>query len=415
MRSFIESNSQKHQKPSMRTLQDRFIKEPYGFVEDDVEWLCAKLFKDGDINVYISNAQITTQDKTENELVNYFTKKQYADSLTTEIRQKANDAQLKTMREIMKDLFNDSAPDDDEDTLHKKFKHLGQDLLRQLEDFSHKYRECPEYPGEAIIKSGIDILQNILPISSSYSFFSELSQKKDDILDFSEDYENIKTFFSGSQSGIFAGAVKAVKSFERNKNFISGSGIPDLVTDINAITDMPNPYKDIFRLPDLTDTYTKALAEQCQKDREPLLSSLEEKKKSVFAKLEGKSYGDDLNAALIKRFDAMERKIKECDEPSLLKSMNYELDRIYTDALNEIEAVKIDAFNAISKQPLHFQDQVKIKEEFKINITTHISIKSLNISAWHIETTDDLEKYITDLRHKISAELRDDTIISVEF
>jgi hypothetical protein len=410
MSAFIESNSQKHQKTSMRTLQDRFMREPYGFVEDDVEWLCAKLFKDGAINVYISNAQITVQDKTANDLVNYFTKKQYADSLTTEIRKRTNDAQLKTAREIMKAFFNDSAPDDDEDELYQKFKQKGRNLLEQFERFAYKYREYPEYPGEAVVAGGIDILQHILPVSSSFSFFDELSRKKDEMLDFAEDKENIENFFSGPQSAIFANAVNATKSFDRNINFITGNEIQDHVAGIKSIISMKNPYKEIYKLPDLTDKYNKALAEQCQKDREPLLFSLEDKKKSIVAKLAGKSYGDDFNASLIIRFDAMEKKIKKCGEPSLLKVMNYEIDLIYTDALNEVDIRDAELAETQAKGPLSGDPARKPKH------TNHVPIKSLvNSPSWHIETADDIDNHLTDLRRRISAEMKDDDILSVEF
>jgi hypothetical protein len=410
MRAFIESNSQKHQKTSMRNLQDRFMKEPYGFVENDVEWLCAKLFKDGDINVYISNAQITVQDKTVNDLVNYFTKKQYADSLTTEIRQKANDTQLKTMREIMKALFNDSAPNDDEDALYQKFKQNGRELLGQLEKFAYKYQEYPEYPGESVIASGLEILQNILHISSSFSFFGELGQRKNDILDFADDYENVKIFFSGPQSGIFADAVEAAKSFDRNKNFITDNEIPDLIVAIDSIIGMENPYKEIYKLPNLTDKYNKALAEQCQKDREPLLSSLENKKKSIFAKLEGKPYKDDFNASLIIRLDAMERKIKECGDPSLLKVMNYEIDSVYTGVLNDIETK--DAEIAATQAKRASSDALVPKPRH----TNHVHIKSLiNSPSWRIETANDIDNHLAELRHRIATKMKDDDILSVEF
>ena len=415
VRSFIESNSQKHQKTSMRTLQERFMKEPYGFVEDDVEWLCARLFKDGDIDVYVNNAQITVQDKTDSELVNYFTKKQYADSLTAEIRRKANDAQLRVSREIMKALFNDSAPNDDEDALFRKFKQQSQTFLRNLEDLLFKYKECPEYPGKSVIDTGIGILQVLRPILSPFSFFGELSQKKDDILDFSDDYENIKTFFSGSQSGIFAEAVKAKRSFERNVNFISDGNASKIIEDIDAIVNKPNPYKEIYKLPELTDKYFKAVAEQCNKDRVPLLAVLENYKKGIIDRLDGKPYKDELIDPLNRRFDAMERKIKECAEPSVLKSINYEIDRINTESLDKID-LKETGLNAISQRDAVQRDTVSMTDEFIIRITRHVSIRTLvDTPSWRMETADDVKRHLSELEHRITAEMKDDDILSVEF
>ena len=47
---YISGNSRMHVKTSMKTVKDRFMKAPYGFVEDDVQWLVAKLYKRGDLS-----------------------------------------------------------------------------------------------------------------------------------------------------------------------------------------------------------------------------------------------------------------------------------------------------------------------------------------------------------------------------
>jgi len=410
MRDFIESNSQKHQKTSMRTMQEHFMKGPYGFVEDDVEWLCAKLFMDGDIDVYINNAQIIAQDKSESELVNYFTKKQYVDSLTTEIRRKANDTQLKITRDIMKALFNDSASDYDEDMLFREFKRQGQDLLRNLKELLYKYQGCSEYPGKLVIDTGITILNSLLLISSPFSFFDDLSQKKDVILNFCDDYEDLKTFFSGIQSRIFADAVMAVQSFERNKYAIFDKEIFELAADISAITGMTNPYKEIQNLPDLLDKYTKALLNQCQKAMQPLLASLDEIKKKIFTKLEGKSYKDEFYVSMLNRFDSIEQKIKKCTEPCLLDNMIREIDRLNTDLLNEIDSKETELATAAPTGDASGTTLPKTRR------TNHVSIKSLvSASSWRIETEDDIDMYLAQLRHRILAEMRDDDIINVEF
>ena len=46
---YIAVNTSRHTKTSMKSLLDRFMKAPYGFVEADVQWLVARLFKDGEI------------------------------------------------------------------------------------------------------------------------------------------------------------------------------------------------------------------------------------------------------------------------------------------------------------------------------------------------------------------------------
>jgi hypothetical protein len=138
--------------------------------------------------------------------------------------------------------------------------------------------------------------------------------------------------------------------------------------------------------------------------------SLEDKKRSVFAKLEGKSYKDDFNASLIIRFDAMERKIKACGEPSLLKGMNYEIDSIYAGALNEIDRRDSEMAGAEAKGASPDVSAAKPRH------TNHVPIKSLVSSpSWRIERADDIDGYLAELKHRIAAEMKGDDILSVEF
>ena len=56
--SYIATNTSRHLKTSMKSVLERFLKAPYGFVEADIWWLIAKLFKDGDIAFFVNNEAI---------------------------------------------------------------------------------------------------------------------------------------------------------------------------------------------------------------------------------------------------------------------------------------------------------------------------------------------------------------------
>ena len=88
MNDYIASNSIRHTKTSMKTLMDRFMKAPYGFVEDDVEWLVAKLFKNGDIALSVNSEPITLLNKGEEEIVKYITNRSFVEKLMTEKERK---------------------------------------------------------------------------------------------------------------------------------------------------------------------------------------------------------------------------------------------------------------------------------------------------------------------------------------
>ena len=47
----------------MKSILERFLKAPYGFVEADVQWLVARLFKDGEIAMFVNNDAVTLLSK----------------------------------------------------------------------------------------------------------------------------------------------------------------------------------------------------------------------------------------------------------------------------------------------------------------------------------------------------------------
>ena len=51
------------------------MKAPYGFVEDDVHWLVARLFKRGDLAFTVNGAAVSLNNKSEEEIIGFITKK----------------------------------------------------------------------------------------------------------------------------------------------------------------------------------------------------------------------------------------------------------------------------------------------------------------------------------------------------
>ena len=129
---YIAMNTVKHTKTSMKTLLDRFQKAPYGFVEDDVEWLIAKLFISGDIAFTMNGVPVTLMNKSEEEIIRYIIKREYTDKLLTERRERANENQKKTAREVMKEMFGSSGLSDEDDAIMQAFQKYCEDRFQTI-------------------------------------------------------------------------------------------------------------------------------------------------------------------------------------------------------------------------------------------------------------------------------------------
>ncbi|MGF7184461.1 hypothetical protein GGQ84_000544 [Desulfitispora alkaliphila] len=408
--SYIASNSSMHTKTSMKSIMDRFMKAPYGFVEDDVEWIVAKLFKNGDISMTVNGASITLMNKSEDEIIRYITKKEYVEKLLTERRKQAGIEEKKAVREVMKELFGVSSINDDDDSMMQSFQSYSKNIINELEKFEIMYRSH-HLPGKKIITNGKSLLRAVVQIESPSEFFKKVHSDRDDYLDFAEDYEPVKAFFSGEQKTIFERALRLMKIYDESKTFIVDEKVEECVKAVKGIITKEMPYSDIPKLPDLLDRFNDAYMAVLTKMEGPILNAIADSKTRVFEVLDTKAYKHELKDRYIKLFKEIHDKATTCNNVATLQNVKVEADALKVRLLNEM-ARKDEKI--AEETPPYGGETPSPKPPVKKRKS--ISIKNVSLtSSWQIETTQDLDKYISDLREKIMKEIDQDTIINIEF
>ena len=254
VQGFIAMNTRNHMKTSMKTVKDRFMKAPYGFVEDDVHWLVARLFKRGDLSFTVNGATVSLNNKTEEEIIGFITKKAFAEKLLMEERVRVSDKDKKAVRDVMKETFRTTTSAEDEDTIMKNFQRYAQNMIYEIERLEVNYKQYP-YPGKKVLSSGKALMQSVVQIQSALDFFTTVSKRRDDFFDFAEDYEPIKTFFEGEQSTIFARALDMLAIFDDSKTYIVNDELENIVAQMRSITRQEKPYANIPKLPELRERF----------------------------------------------------------------------------------------------------------------------------------------------------------------
>ena len=425
MSRFIADKTQQHLKVSMKSLMERFMKAPYGYVEADVQWLVAKLFRKGEISLAVNNEQVTLQSKTSEEIFRFITRKEFIEKLMAEKRVKASDNQKKAVREVMKELFNTTPSSDDDDAIMAEFNSYADKLRAEIEKTEYNYTNGSGYPGRRVLSAGKQLLADLCDVKYPNEFFAMVSSKKEDLLDFAEDYEPIRKFFGGQQREIFDKAVKQMEIYENSKTFIVNDKIEDYISRINAILKKPEPYNDMHKLPDLIDKYLTAYNEELDRHMEPALESVAAARRRVFEELDGKECKPALSDKYVRSFEELSDKAKACNNIANLKNISVEADALMTRSLNEIFAVeKKFAENRILTPPQEMKSggeetapaQKAAAALPKIKKRRAVSIKSLNTSgSWQIESAADVDKYLAELKGKLMNTLEKDTIITIEF
>ena len=417
---YIALNTQRHMKTSMKSILERFLKAPYGFVEADVQWLVAKLFKDGEIAMFVNNDAVTLLSKAPEEIIRYLTRKEFNEKLMTEKRVKANERQKKSVRTVMKELFNVTSASDDDDAIMRSFLGYASNLKNDLEKLNIHYATQPAYPGKQIITSGKKLMTEVLQMKYSNEFFTGIDRKKYDFLDFAEDYEPVKRFFAGEQKVIFDKALRLMKIYDDSKTFIVNSEIEAVVADIKSILKKSVPYSEIFKLPDLIDKFRKFYGKLISKMRKPIDVAIQEARHRVFEKLQDKKCHDKLADKYVNLFREISDKATTCNNVATLQNIKVEADALKVRCLNEIEMEEAKILAA--EQPVTDTDDNNAESDAttapvpRIKKRKTVSIKSINnATTWQLESEADVKKYIAELEKNLMNTLEEDTIINIEF
>lgn len=422
--AYIDNNTQMHMKTSMKSVKDRFMKAPYGFIEEDVDYLVARLFKRGDIAFTVNGAAVSLLNKSKEEIINYITKKQFVEKLMIERKTHRTEREIKACKNLLKELFSLTPTNDDEDAMMQLFVRASQSTLTDLKELSVRYENAP-YPGKETVSSGTKLLTSITNAESTEEFYKFLTNWQDSLLDFAEDYEPIREFFKGEQKQIFDEALRLMKIYDDSKTYIVNEELENTVSKIRDILREKQPYRDIPKLPELLDHFRTIYGGILDEQEKPVKSAINDSYQRVMDVLDTKSYVAEKKEAYGVQFKELFDGVEHCNNVSVLRSYADRADALKIRLLNEMDAKD----KQIAEKEAE-EEKRKAEEDAKKNgqqvtpvvVTPHIKttknvpIKSVTgTSYWRLESQEDIDKYINALKKKLTAELKDDTIINIEF
>ena len=140
--------------------------------------------------------------------------------------------------------------------------------------------------------------------------------------------------------------------------------------------------------------------------------------------LEGKECKDTFINKVHERFTEIKEKAETCNNVATLQNIKVEADALKVRLLNEISAAEARIIGSkIPKTPPVLGDDLVAEnnpvpyiKKPKIKTQKTVSIKSINTeTTWRIETEADVDNYVETLRAKIKQNVKEDTILNIEF
>ena len=406
MQSFIAHNTASHLSTSFKTLLDRFMKAPYGFIEIDVSWILARLFKSGVVALTVNSETISLASKDINDIVKILTNKAYHDKLMANGVNPPPANKVKAVREVAKEMFGTTISSDNYDEIMSSFNGYIESTKTDIEKLEVYYSTEHAYPGASVLKDVKTHLVELASIKNVNLFYDTIFDSKDELLDLAEDFEPVKKFFGGEQKGIFEKALRLMRIYDDSKTFVVNAELEAVVKDIKTIIKSPKPYGQIFNLPGLNDKFMNKYSEILDEKSGPMLEAIAEARTAVFDKLNSANLNDaagkqKLSDTFVARFEEIKDKANKCNNVAALQNIGVEADALKLRCFDEIDAASVVVGGGDTPP------QKKKK---------NISIKSVvSSSSWQLDSEADVDKYIDALRKKLVDSLEDNTTINIQF
>lgn len=404
----IEEYTRIHKSPTIKELKGIFKKAPYGFTDEDVEWLITKLFVNGAVTLTHKGTNLNHANKSEGELVNFLTKREFENDVIVSHRVRVDSVSIKNVQNIMSNLFEKSSSELNEDALMQSFQQQAKDTLTILNEWlKHEY--IRPYPGKEVVIAGIDILQKSLQPTSAFEFFHEMMLLQESFNDFSDKYEQIKTFFNGDQKLPFDEALRLMEDYDKSKNFIADPNVDEAATAIREILKNPMPYMHIYKLPELQHRYQTAYNIVLNDEHRKSISRIECERAVVFNDLSSKIYLDEYSQTFNTPFDELLKKADDCQSVADMRSIGDQARSIRQRLQDQMSAMDNELASNNSSTLQGSTPQHNSKRKKKIEF-----IELINKTSLKFETTDDIDQFLKTLRRKLEDELNAETILEVE-
>ncbi|HHV17690.1 MAG TPA: BREX system P-loop protein BrxC, partial [Thermoanaerobacterales bacterium] len=215
----------------------------------------------------------------------------------------------------------------------------------------------------------------------------------------------------GKQKEIFDDALDKIKIYEKNKDYLINPTLAKYMQAVKSIVEMKEPYNDIHKLPDLIKKFSIEFAKLLDKESKPIKTSIEENRDKVMKELNLYDFKDKYTAKFKKSFDDLLNTLKNSNNLAEIYGLTQLSETLKVRCLNTIQKeIEIRKPTATPPGPSHGKEDGR---PYKTRKTVNISIVNILPGTRTIESKQDIDNLLTEMREKLESRLDEETIIKL--
>lgn len=408
---------------SIKQALDQFMDPPYGYTEEDIEFLIATLYRKGQISLKVNSIIYTPASTTPEDAYKYITKREFREKVLIEIKEVAPAQHIKAVKDVIREFYGKTVTTDDQDSLMRDYRNYATTKKTAIEEVLREdYGVNSKLPGRKVLEKALRLIDETLKISDPISFYKRVDELCDDFIEVGLDIGDLNSFLGGVQKEKFLHAVKVLGIYENSKNYISDQEIIDYATEVKKILSVEKPYGFIPKLEECDNKLWAAIEKLLERDIQRIQPDVYADWKTVKTSIPSdRPYAQRLLDRIDPKFQELIDKLEKITDIAALNGIPAESNALLQNCLRMIQTEE-DCFQAEVERKKEAEKQenggdVPVAppvEPVKVIKNKPVSFRTITGNkTYSIKTEADIEQILDELRVALKAQLEEDTIIKL--
>ena len=415
VRDYLRLCAQKsHQAVLSEMLEKRYSLRPFGWPDDEVLLLLARLFVLGEIRFSMDGMPLET-----GKLYEAITTSAKRKKIVVSKRETSDPKAIHQARNLGKELFAEVGPDG-EDALRSFLQGKLKDWKDSLAAFK-PLADTGTYPGAEAISDSLALINPLLNDTDSRKFIERFNMLKDDLLGFGDAYHELEHFYSHQKAAweslLKARAAFALNKFDLEKDEQAGPAL----RRIEEILSAKKPYGLIKKANGLIGTVEGVNSLLLSARKAQAVAKIEGFEASLKADFE-LAHGDvALHDVCFNPIGKLKAQIQSLESLAHIAQAESEAVRAFDAAVAGIEAF-VAAAAAKSQKVTEPAGEGEAKGGFAESpapaapptIKKQRVVKPASLlKASYLETSEDVDRFIAELRRELEAAIKNNERIQI--
>ncbi|MGL5292111.1 MAG: BREX system P-loop protein BrxC, partial [Vibrionaceae bacterium] len=272
---FVTLKFERNEPVFLRDIVMHFGKRPFGWPDDEVLLLTARLGLAGKVSFSIQGADLPLK-----KAYDPFTSVRKRGEIRVHKIRQHDEHQIKKAANLIKELFSKTFTGTGENEVYELARSeliAWQDKLKSFKNVIDSVGKTSHFPGNAEIDEGLALLAGILEQPSSFAFIARFLEDADTLEEFAEDFEDLDDFYT-SQIDTWRTLVSALNNkFQVNRTALEKDDEAlKALNELERIYNMPSPYDQLRHINPLIEQVSKVNTALLEEKRKQALTCVEQ-------------------------------------------------------------------------------------------------------------------------------------------